>query len=163
MKFPLLSLALMAAILCGCSSVQYYEVAMKQPNPFSTRVLRSQKKPQLKSESVVRFRDEKGQQFQIEADIVKGIKPPPPNPSGDPDAANSKYQIILSETNRYGVQVAFTPEKPVRVTHRYYLIKRMDGRPAKIAQMYVTSIEPRKKKYIYETIDPTFTEKFDFR
>lgn len=164
MKFNSFSLTLLGSFLLGgCSSVQHYELTLTRPNPFSAHVMRSSKKPQSKSESFVRFTDERNQQFQIEAQYVQAIKPPPPNPDGKTTESSDNYQIILTEGNPYQVEVAYTPEMPQRVTQKYYLIKRMDGREAKIPRVYVTKIEPKTKKDLYDDPDPQFIQKFDYR
>lgn len=163
-RSPLLSVTALAALLaCGCSSVEHYEVQLKQPNPYSSGVIRSQKKPQKKSESVLRFADEHGQRFQIESVYVESIKPPPPGSQALGTEANANYQINLTATNIYGVRVAYTPEKPVRTTQRYYLVKRLDGRELKVPDVYVTGIEAKTKKDLYEDADPQFIEKFSYR
>jgi hypothetical protein len=131
--------------------------------PYSAQVIRSSKKPQSKSESFVRFTDEHNQQFQIESKYVAAIKPPPPNPDGDKTTGNAKYQIILTEDNKYQVKVAYTPEMPERVTQRYYLIKRMDGRDLTIPHVYVLKIDPMTKKDLYDEPDPQFIDRFDYR
>ena len=164
MKSTSFSLALLCSFLfCGCSSVQHYELTLKRPNPYSAHVIRSTKKPQSKSESFVRFKDEHNQQFQVESKYVDAIKPPPPNPDGDETAGNTKYQIILTDDNPYQVKVAYTPEMPNRVTQRYYDVKRTDGRELKIPHIYVMKIEPKSKKDLYDDPDPQFIEKFNYR
>ncbi|MGY8653468.1 MAG: hypothetical protein ACKVJX_07565 [Verrucomicrobiia bacterium] len=164
MKPTFFSLSVLCSfLLCGCSSVQHYEVRLKMPNPYSAQVIRSSKKPQSKSESFVRFTDEHNQQFQIESKYVAAIKPPPPNPDGDKTTGNAKYQIILTEDNKYQVKVAYTPEMPERVTQRYYLIKRMDGRDLTIPHVYVLKIDPMTKKDLYDEPDPQFIDSFDYR
>mgnify|MGYP000889315166 CR=1 FL=1 len=92
---------------------------------------------------------------------MAAIKPPPPNPDGDKTTGNAKYQIILTDENPYQVKVAYTPEKPSRVTQRYYDVKRMDGRDLKIPRVYVMKIEPRTKKDLYEEPDPQFIDSID--
>ena len=165
MKLPplLCSAALLALIAGGCSSVEHYEVRLKQPNPYSSGVVRSQKKPQKQSESVVRFVDEHGQQFQIESRFVESIKAPPPGSEALGAQANANYQINLTATNTYGVRVAYTPKKPVRGSQKYYVVKRLDGRELKIPDVYVADIEPKTKKDLYDDPDPQFIEKFSYR
>lgn len=160
---PVLLALLGSLVLCGCSSTQHYELTLNRPNPFSTHIMRSETKPQKKSENFVRFRDEHDQQFQIEAKYVQSVKPPPPNPEGNPADSIGKYQIILTEDNPYRVKVAYTPEKPNRVSQKYYLIKRMDGREAKIPEVYVSQIESKTKKDLYDEPDDQFTDRFEFR
>lgn len=163
-RFPLLLVMALSALLAvGCSSVEHYEVQLKQPNPYSSGVIRSQKKPSRQSESVLRFVDEHGQRFQIESRYVESIKAPPPGSQAVGAEANANYQINLTATNIYGVRVAYTPEKPVRATQRYYLLRRLDGRELKVPDVYVAGIESKTKKDLYEDPDPQFIEKFSYR
>ena len=160
--FPILVLAAVT-LLTGCSSVEHYEVRLNEPNPYSSRVLRSQKKPRKTSEAVLRFVDEHGQQFQIESRYVESIKPPPPGADAFGADGNANFQINLTATNIYGVNVAFTPEKPVRAIQRFYLVKRLDGRELKVPEVYVSEIEAKTNKDLYDDPDPQFIEKFNYR
>jgi len=154
---------LVSALVCGCSSVVHYEVRLKKPNPYSTSIVQAQKRPQSRSKPVLRFSDENGQQFQIETKYVESVKPPPPREAGSTLGVNANYQIVLTKTNIYGVQVAYTPTKPVRATQKYYLVKRMDGRELEIPTVYVEDIEAKTKDDVYEDPDPQFRKKFEYR
>ncbi len=163
MKSALPFVATLCLLLVGCSSVVHYEVRLREPNPYSSKTLKSQTRPHSRTQSEIRFKDETGRQYQIEAKYVESIKPPPDTGNNAIGAPVANYQINLTETNIYHVRVAYTPEKPQRVSQKYLVIKRPDGRDLMIPSDYVIDYEAKRKKDLYEDPDPQFRKTFEYR